>query len=216
MTILTSSPLAPLLDRLSADSDVTKRIVMERFGALSGEERTSMMRDNPRALYAMASDIHLAVSPGTGKLLYLLARAIAARSIVEFGASFGFSTLHLAAALHDMGAGRLISSEFEPSKVAHARDNLSHAGLLELVDLREGDALETLATDLPAVVDLLFLDGANPHYLPVLAMVERRLRPGAIVVADNAGGSPDFLDHVRNSGSYMSTALDDVELSFRL
>ena len=54
--------------------------------------------------------------------------------------SFGISTLHLAAALRDNGGGRLITSEFEPSKVARARDNLTAAGLIDLLEIREGDA----------------------------------------------------------------------------
>ena len=74
-----------------------------------------------RAFYSRAKDIHMAVSPETGVLLYMLARGNAARTIVEFGTSFGISTIHLAAALRDNGGGRLIGTEFEPSKLAHAR-----------------------------------------------------------------------------------------------
>ncbi|MCQ4380070.1 class I SAM-dependent methyltransferase, partial [Clostridioides difficile] len=78
-----------------------------------------------------------------------LARSGGARSIVEFGTSFGISTLHLAAALRDNGGGRLVTSEFEPSKGVRARANLAAAGLADLVEIREGDALRTLAADLP-------------------------------------------------------------------
>jgi predicted O-methyltransferase YrrM len=73
------------------------------------------------------------------------ARFARARNIVEFGTSCGISTLHLAAALRDNGGGRLIRSEFERSKVARARKNLAAGGLSDLVEVREGDALETLA-----------------------------------------------------------------------
>ncbi|MGG2362426.1 O-methyltransferase, partial [Salmonella enterica] len=88
-------------------------------------------------------------SPETCRLLYMLARAGRTRAIVEFGTSFGISTLHLAAALRDNGGGRLITTEFEPSKAAQARRNLDAAGLADLVEIREGDALQTLAGDLP-------------------------------------------------------------------
>src|SRR3546814_17157416 len=94
----------------------------------------------------------------------MLARSAKARTIVEFGTTFGISTLHLAAALWDNGGGRLITSEFEPSKVVRAREHLTAAGLADLIEIREGDALRTLATDLPESIALLLLDGATALY----------------------------------------------------
>ena len=163
-------------------------------------------------------DVALAVSPETGALLYMLARTAGAAAIVEFGASFGLSTLCLAAALRDNGGGWLITTEFEPSKAARARENLVAGGLADLVELREGDALETLAADLPASVDLLLLDGAKALYPDILALIEPRLRPGALVIADNAGFNPDYLAIVRDpANGYLSQPLgDEVELSVRL
>jgi len=67
----------------------------------------------------------------TGALLYMLARGNGARGIVEFGTSFGLSTIHLAAALRDNGGGKLIGTEFEPNKLVNARANLEAAGLAE-------------------------------------------------------------------------------------
>ncbi len=124
--------------------------------------------------------------------------ALARANIVEFGTSFGISTLHLAAALRDNGGGQLITSEFEPSKVARARDNLVAGGLDDLVEIREGDALTTLRTDLPDTIDLVLLDGAKALYPDILDLVESRLKPGAFVVADNADYSPDYLARVRS------------------
>jgi predicted O-methyltransferase YrrM len=163
-------------------------------------------------------DFHLAVSRETGAMLYMLARATQARSIVEFGTSFGISTLHLAAALRDNGGGRLIGSEFEPSKVAHARKNLGAAGLSDLVEIREGDALETLAHDLPDRIDFVLLDGAKPLYVRVLSLLEPHLRAGALLVADNANWCPDYLARVRApKGGYLSVPFaGDVELSMKL
>src|SRR6202035_4190017 len=107
-----------------------------------------------RDFYGRLKNMPLAVSRETGALLYMLARSSRARSIVEFGTSFGISTLHLAAALRDNGGGHLITSECEPSKAARARDNLTVGGLIDLVEIREGDALQTLSTDLPNTIDL--------------------------------------------------------------
>jgi predicted O-methyltransferase YrrM len=158
------------------------------------------------------------VSAQTGNLLYMLVRSTNARNIVEFGTSFGISTIYLAAALKDNGGGRLIGSEFEPGKVAAARDNLRAAGLHEFVDIRDGDALETLGRDLPAAIDLVLLDGAKSLYSKVLELLQPRLRAGALVLADNADMCPEYVARVRSSsGGYMSVAVgDDVELSMRL
>jgi predicted O-methyltransferase YrrM len=220
MTTLTSYPFALLLDRLFEQADANAPAASPAFAHVSSEERGRLMRSKTeyRDFYAALKDYPLAVSRETGRLLYMLARGTRARSIVEFGTSFGISTLHLAAALQDNGGGRLITSEFEPSKVARARENLTAGGLIDLVEIREGDALQTLRTDLPESVDLLLLDGAKALYPEILSLVESRLRPGAFIVADNADYSPDYLAHVRSAAKgYMSTPFGgDVELSVRL
>lgn len=120
--------------------------------------------------------------------------------------------------MRDNGGGRLISSEFEPLKVAKARQHLLEGGVDDLVEIREGDALKTLASDLPDSIDLLLLDGAKSIYCEVLDLVESRLRPGALIVADNADFSPDYLARVRaRDKGYLSVPFgEDVELSIRL
>jgi predicted O-methyltransferase YrrM len=170
-----------------------------------------------REFYGRAKELYLAVSPETARLLYMLARATRARAIVEFGTSFGVSTIHLAAALRDNGGGRLIGSELEATKAARARQNLDAAGLADLVDIREGDALETLARDLPDVIDVVLLDGHKALYPRILDLVAPRLRPGACLVADNADASPDYIARVRSpNGGYVSVPFaDDVELSIK-
>ncbi|HVZ87782.1 MAG TPA: class I SAM-dependent methyltransferase [Polyangia bacterium] len=218
---LTTPPVAPLLARLFSDAEQSTRLIGTLFGQLTPEERARRMSDpnsDYRAFYSRAKDIHMAVSPETGVLLYMLARGNAARNIVEFGTSFGISTIHLAAAVRDNGGGRIVGTEFEPSKLAHARANLEAAGLADLVDIREGDALETLARDLPEQIDLVLLDGHKPLYARILALVAPRLRPGSFLIADNADACPDYLAHVRAPGSgYLSVPFrDDVELTMRL
>ena len=220
MTTLTTPPLAPLLERLFADADASDEILQQLAGNLSPEERVARMRTmtDYRSFYTRVKDVYLAVSRETAVLLYMLARSAKARTIVEFGTSFGISTLHLAAALKDNGGGRLIGSEFEPSKVVRARANIAAAGLSDLVDIREGDALETLARDLPESIDLVLLDGAKSLYPRVLALLEPHLRAGALIVADNAEMSPEYLAHIRTpGGAYLSVPFAaDVELSMKL
>jgi predicted O-methyltransferase YrrM len=220
MTTLTTTPLAPLLDRLFEEAEASQAELETAAATLSDEELSRLMQSKTeyRDFYGRLKNMPLAVSRETGALLYMLARSSRARTIVEFGTSFGISTLHLAAGLRDNGGGRLITSEFEPSKAARARHNLTAGGLIDLVEIREGDALQTLSVDLPDTIDLLLLDGAKSLYPEILSLVESRLRPGAVIVADNADHSPDYLAHVRAPAKgYMSTPFaDDVELSMRL
>jgi predicted O-methyltransferase YrrM len=220
MTTLTTTPLAPLLDRLFEEADASEAELETAAAALSDEELARLMRSKTeyRDFYGRLKNMPLAVSRETGALLYMLARSSRARTIVEFGTSFGISTLHLAAALRDNGGGRLITSEFEPSKAVRARHNLTAGGLIDLVEIREGDALQTLSVDLPDTIDLLLLDGAKSLYPEILSLVESRLRPGAVIVADNADHSPDYLALVRSPAKgYMSTPFaEDVELSIRM
>jgi predicted O-methyltransferase YrrM len=220
MTTLTSAPLAPLLDRLFEQAAAAEPETVSAIADLSDQERARLMQSKTdyHDLYGRLRHVPLAVSRATGALLYMLARSSAARSIVEFGTSFGISTLHLAAALRDNGGGQLITSEFEPSKVARARDHLTAGGLIDLVDIREGDALRTLSVNLPATIDLVLLDGAKALYPEILSLLESRLRPGAFIVADNADYSPDYLARVRSSANgYLSTPFaEDVELSMRI
>ena len=220
MTTLTTAPVAPLVDRLFKEAENARPSNSPAMAAFSPEERARLMRSKTDYLefYGRLKDLPLPISRETGILLYMLARASRARTIVEFGTSFAISTLHLAAALRDNGGGRLITSEFEPSKVERARRNLTDGGVIDLVEIRVGDALKTLATDLPETVDLLLLDGAKSLYPDILALVESRLRPGAFIVADNADYSPEYLARVRSpANGYLSVPFGgDVEVSQRI
>ncbi len=220
MTTLTTPPLSTLLERLFAEADRTEadfRAAREKLPPAERAARRGNTDDYKTFYMTHAKDVHLAVSRETATLLYVLARSLQARSIVEFGTSFGISTLYLAAALKDNGGGRVIGSEFEPSKVARARANMAAAGLAELVEIREGDALETLSRDLPESIDLVLLDGAKTLYARVLALLAPRLRTGALVVADNADMCPEYLAVVRDPGSGCVSVpvAADVELSMR-
>jgi predicted O-methyltransferase YrrM len=224
MTTFTTSPVAPLLRRLFDEAEAvnpaTTPSVADYWNGLSNEDKARLLQSRTEYtdFYARMKDVPLAVSRETGNLLYMLARSSRAASIIEFGTSFGLSTICLAAGLRDNGGGLLITSEFEPSKVARAKANLAEAGLSDLVEFREGAALESLARDLPDSVDLLLLDGAKSLYPDILDLVTPRLRPGALIVADNADFCPDYVERVRAADSgYMSVPFaDDIELSLRL
>jgi predicted O-methyltransferase YrrM len=221
MNTLSSASLSALLERLFAEADETESAFREERARLSPAERAARGGSTAdyRTLYLThAKNVHLAVSRETAKLLYVLARSMKARSVVEFGTSFGISTLHLAAAVKDNGGGRVIGSEFEPSKVVRARANMAAAGLADLVEIREGDALETLSRELPDAIDLVLLDGAKTLYARVLSLLAPRLRSGALIVADNADMCPEYLEVVRAPGSgYLSVPVaDDVDLTMKV
>jgi predicted O-methyltransferase YrrM len=135
------------------------------------------------ALEPHFKNAYIPVDPNQGKLLYVTARAITAKTIVEFGTSFAISTIYLAAAARANG-GRVIGTEMEPTKVKAARANVAEAGLAQFVDIREGDAMKTLAT-LEHQIDFLLLDGWKDIYLPMIKMLSPKMRAGAVVLADN-------------------------------
>ncbi len=126
---------------------------------------------------------YIPVDHDQGKMLFITAKAIRAQTIVEFGTSFGISTIYLGAAAR-ANNGRVIGTECEPAKVKAARANVADAGLAQFVDILEGDAMKTLAS-LDATIDFLLLDGWKDIYLPMIKMLTPKMRAGAIVLADN-------------------------------
>ena len=157
-----------------------------------------------------------------GQLLYMLARTYPCKTIVEFGASLAISTIYLASAIRDNGGGKVVTTELNAEKARHAAENLREAGLLDLVEIRAGDARETLR-DLDGNVDFAFIDGWKELYLPVVKVIERHLRPGALVVADNlnlASVLREYVDYVGlERNGYLSMQLpigDRLSVSLRL
>ena len=181
---LHDSAFRGVLARLRAGSDQANQTFFDRIAALDPAGRKAVDTD-PLALYRLAEDAHLAISEEAGRCLYLLLRSGGAKRVLEFGTSFGISTLYLAAALRDNGGGKVVTCEFLPSKAEAARKNLEEAGLIDLVEIRVGDALETLKDGVGGTIDALLLDGAKQLYHPILKLVEPWLRPGTLIAADN-------------------------------
>ncbi|GIM93665.1 O-methyltransferase [Paractinoplanes toevensis] len=164
--------------------------------------------------------IYMPVSDAGGALLYSLVRASRPQTVVEFGTSYGISTLYLAAAVRDNGEGRIVTTELSATKVAAARQNFADAGVADLIEVLPGDALETL-TAVTGPVGLVLLDGWKDLYLPVLHLLEPHLAPGALVIADDTSFASvqPYLDHIRDpANGYVSTAFpveDGMEVSCR-
>ncbi|MEU4658608.1 class I SAM-dependent methyltransferase [Streptomyces sp. NPDC023723] len=168
------------------------------------------------------ADIGFSIHPAQGDLIYLLCRAIGATRTVEFATSLGVSTLYFAAAVRDNGGGTVIGSEIVPEKAATARRNLTEAGLADIVDLRVGDARETLR-DLGGPVDFALIDGWPVSSGPTLArqvveLIAPQLRTGAMIMNDNA--EPDYLDYIRDpANGFRSVSLPlkgSTELSVKV
>jgi predicted O-methyltransferase YrrM len=178
-----AGPVRAVLDRLHRNAGrQTLRLV--GLGAAMARDKLVGRAGSLPAEVERLRRLYVPVSQKQGEFLYLVARSLRAERIVEFGTSFGISTLYLAAAVEDNGGGVVIGSELEPNKVATARRNLEEAGLAKLVEIREGDAQETLR-DPGGMVDLVLLDGFKSLYLPILEMLTPHLRRGAVVIADN-------------------------------
>ena len=212
---MTCSLFAPtvrrVLDDMHAQADRNDPPLLAKAQGKTGEERAALL-----------TEAFIPVDPEAGRLLYTLVRGAGTGTVVEFGTSYGISTIYMAAALRDRGEGKVITSEILDSKAERAREYIREAGLLDRVDLRVGDALETLA-GLPQDVSIVFLDGMKSLYLPVLELLEPALRPGALVVADDLALFPvplqPYLAYVRDpANGYASVTIpigDTMELSTR-
>ena len=162
------------------------------------------------------------IDPVQGDLIYLLCRAGGARRVVDFATSVGMSTLYFAAAMRDNGGGHVIGSELVPEKAATARQNLADAGLADFVDVRVGDARETLR-DLGGQVDFILIDGwpgpgAKSLAREVIELTAPQHRVGGYVLNDNA--EPDFLEYIRDpANGFISLSLPikrGTELALKL
>jgi predicted O-methyltransferase YrrM len=209
-------------------SDVLRRLHAAADDQESGRVNVSLppvpegldsWRDASAAAQADAyEDLYIPISADAGRLLYALARAIRPQTVVEFGMSFGISTIYLAAAVTDNGTGRVFTTELNRKKIAAAQANLEEAGVDGAVTILEGDALQTLA-GVGGPIGLVLLDGWKNLCLPVLHLLEPKLAPGALVAADDithAGMAP-YVEFIRDPASgYVSVAFpveDGMEIS---
>jgi predicted O-methyltransferase YrrM len=222
MTNTLSSPaVTVVLQRLLATEQTQDESAMA--GALNTSDSPWDLDAGQRA--DLFKDVYMSVSGDGGHLLYLLARATGARNVVEYGTSFGVSTIHLAAAVRDNGGGLVVTTELQPDKAAAARRNFVDAGVADLIEVRSGDARESLA-ELPATPDLVLLDGWPDLALDVLRVVESRLRAGSLILVDDVNVDwgrdlhGELLAHLRDpANGYATLTLplaDGIQLAVKL
>ena len=170
MDSLTTSPVADVLERLFREAEIADRpnidAILEHanegIGPLEGLLEAEA-RDY-KGLDRQAVGNFLNVTPDFGRLLYICMRTRNASRVVEFGTSFGISTIHLACVIRDNGGGAVIGTELEHVESTRAQEHLVAAGVADFVDIRVGDALDTLRDGVGGPVDLVHLDGAFTLY----------------------------------------------------
>jgi predicted O-methyltransferase YrrM len=203
-TVLCDPKADAVLARLDREA-AAQSAEMRRYYDAKKQSAKRTTDPNSAEDMAFVRDKFVALDPEKCDLCYMLCRAIKARRVVEFGTSFGVSTIYLAAAVRDTvraegGQGLVIGSEIEPTKAAVANANLADAGLASFVEVRVGDARQTLK-DAGGPVDFLLLDSWIPLVRPVLDVVAPQMRPGAMLVCDNVAIYPqeyaDFFAFVR-------------------
>lgn len=211
-SLLDSRRVAALLDELHSLSDRQARFALP-LQYLRRRIRTWLLKQpmdwdkaGPRQFM---HDKLVALDRDKARLCYLLCRAGGAKRVVEVGTSFGVSTIYLAAAVRENSGGSgepgiVIGTEWEPAKVEAARNNVTAAGLADVVDIREGDVRETLS-DVGGPVDFVLMDIWVPMAKPALKLLIPQLRPGAIVLADNVSSFRheyhEYLAIVRDANS---------------
>lgn len=136
-------------------------------------------------------EIH--ISAEQGRLLQVLLRAVGARRVLEVGTLGGYSALWMARALP--ADGRLLSLEVDPGRAAFAREFVGRARLDGVVEVRVGDAASVLPSlDAGEPFDAVFIDADKERYPLYLEQALRLLRPGGLVIGDNAFWSGRVLD----------------------
>lgn len=209
--VLEDTRVATVLRRLYSEANRQHLSIIRHFlpHALTYLRRRSMpfSENEMGGFYA---DKYIAIVEDQGAFAHLTARALLARTVVEFGTSFGLSTLWLAAAVRANGGGRVVTTEIVPEKARIARRNFEDAGLADLIDVREGDAIESLATD-PSDIDFVLNDGFPMRALDVVKLLAPRIRPGGVVLTDDVGGFrgnyKDYLAFMRDRANGFDSML---------
>ncbi len=172
--------------------------VLEVLARLEREDEEERLRGLPPMARSRA------VAPTTGRFLFSLVAPQADCEVLEIGGSRGYSSIWLGAGVRHLG-GRVLSLEQDPVKGEAWRRNVADAGLDTSVELRAGDAFETLRS-LEDVFDVVFLDAEKDDYEALFALARERVEPGALVVADNV------LSHQETLGAYSRARQADPTL----
>jgi len=163
--------------------DPAVEALLAEYEAREAAERQVQRGLTAKEMLVERENFLISVGHETGMLLNILAKAAQARTILELGTSYGYSTIWLAEAAGDSG-GKVISLDKEPKKQQYARAALARAGLADFVEFKAGDALEILPT-LSGPFDFVLVDLWKDLYVPCFDLFLPKLKPGALIAADN-------------------------------
>jgi predicted O-methyltransferase YrrM len=169
--------------------------------------------------------ISLNTTIGDAMMLRILVESMRAKRGVEVGSANGFGAINMGIGF-ERTAGHLYTLEIDPQMVKECRENLKKVGLENTVTCIEGDALKTLPT-LEGEFDFVFIDAVKRDYFKYLKLIEPKLKPGAVIVADNvirsANAMKDFLDYIQNSPDYDTVIIrasmekqDGMSISYKI
>lgn len=167
----------------------------------------------------------LNTTPGDAMMLRILVAGARARNGVEIGSATGFGALNMGIAFERNG-GRLQTLEIDPRRAEETRQHLKAVGLDRVVSVVEGDALKTLP-GIAGPIDFVFIDAVKQDYKKYLELIEPKLKPGAVVVADNVIAyekqMADYLEYVTTNPNYETVIIrssleknDGMSVSYRI
>lgn len=163
--------------------DTAIATVLREYEQRATAEMRRMQQMPPADMLKHIDEFLLPVGPATGELMNILIKETKAKTILELGTSYGYSTVWLAEAARATG-GKVITLDVHAGKQEYARSALSKAGLASLVEFKLGDARESIAA-LTEPIDFVLLDIWKDLYIPCFDLFYPKLSPGALVVADN-------------------------------
>jgi predicted O-methyltransferase YrrM len=179
------------------DSLDTVKAELERFG----EANDAATTERPRRMLNITRD--------TGEFLAVLVRATAARRVLEIGTSNGYSTIWLADAARAIG-GSVTTVEVAEYKIGLATTNFARSGLSPFIKLVPDDAGRVLQRSDPSAYDLIFLDSERPEYPGWWPHIRRVLRPGGLLIVDNA------VSHVDQMAPFVALVTADPQFATSL
>jgi predicted O-methyltransferase YrrM len=205
----------------SALAQRPSRGVRGRGGDAQLEKPPVPKDENEKKVFAVLEDIlarqrYRNVPPGDGRLLRLLAESMNAQSVVEIGASTGYSGIWFGLALQKTG-GKLTTYEIDAGRAATARANFERAGMSQIITLVEGDAHEKV-TALKDPIDILFLDADKQGYIDYLNKLMPLIRPGGLIVAHNITpgmADPRYMDAITTNPDLETIVRSGVSLTLK-
>ena len=155
---------------------------------------------------AERSHKQLNITRDTGEFLYLLVKVSRSENVLEVGTSNGYSTLWLASAIPD--TGKVTTLEIQQHKIDQARVNFDRAGLTSKIEIIEINALEYFK-QLDQQYDFIFLDAERVEYMDFAKEVISSLRPGGLLVCDNAVSHKSelepFMGFIKESNNFATS-----------